>query len=270
MSKEAYYFSHDANARYDPKILAMRSVYGAAGYGWYWMIIEILREQPDFKLEINKYTWNALAMQMQSDADAIKKFVEDCINEFGLFKSDGKFIWSESLIRRMEKMTEKSEKARKAAKSRWEKDNKSNALAMQTQSGRNADAMQLNEMKRNEMKLNKNNNTHQCVGCVDGINVDKNEVNVNINDTLTKIVEVYENLGYGTVTKGVADILLSLVNEFSFEWVKEALHEGMLQNKRSLKYVQAILDRWRAEGGIDRSFRKEKDKQNESVYDNLF
>ena len=31
--KDAYFFSHDCNARNDPKILALRSVYGAEGYG---------------------------------------------------------------------------------------------------------------------------------------------------------------------------------------------------------------------------------------------
>ncbi|MFG6179738.1 Lin1244/Lin1753 domain-containing protein, partial [Halomonas sp. THAF12] len=68
--KNTYYFSHDGNARNDPKILSMRSVYGSEGYGWYWIIIEMLREQEDYKIKINKYTWNALAMQMQFDADA--------------------------------------------------------------------------------------------------------------------------------------------------------------------------------------------------------
>ncbi len=31
--KDAYYFPHDCNARNDPKILALRSVFGAEGYG---------------------------------------------------------------------------------------------------------------------------------------------------------------------------------------------------------------------------------------------
>ena len=31
--KDAYFFSHDCNARNDPKILALRSVYGARGTG---------------------------------------------------------------------------------------------------------------------------------------------------------------------------------------------------------------------------------------------
>ena len=50
--KDAYYFPHDCNARNDPKILALRSVFGAEGYGVYWMLIEILREQPDYTEDI--------------------------------------------------------------------------------------------------------------------------------------------------------------------------------------------------------------------------
>jgi len=119
--KEAYYFPHDANARHDPSVLAMRSVYGMEGYGRFWVLIEMLREQTDYKLQITKYTWDALAMQMQCTAEEAQKFVSDCINEFNLLRSDGEFIWSESLIRRMEGRSSKSEKARKAAYARWSK-----------------------------------------------------------------------------------------------------------------------------------------------------
>ena len=138
--KEAYYFSHDSNARHDPNILAMRSIYGMEGYGRYWVLIEMLREQSDYKLQITKYTWNALAMQMQCSAEEAQKFVSDCINEFNLLCSDGEFIWSESLIRRMEGRTSKSEKARKAAQARWGKKdekNQKNQGSMHLQSSEN-------------------------------------------------------------------------------------------------------------------------------------
>ena len=35
--KDAYFFAHDCNARNDPKVLALRSVYGTEGYGLYFM-----------------------------------------------------------------------------------------------------------------------------------------------------------------------------------------------------------------------------------------
>ena len=64
--KDAYFFSHDCNARNDPKILALRSVYGAEGYGVYFMLVEILREQPEYRLSVNKYIWNTLATERRA------------------------------------------------------------------------------------------------------------------------------------------------------------------------------------------------------------
>lgn len=158
--KDAYYFSHDCNARHDPKILAMRSVYGPQGYGWYWIIIELLREQTDYKIKIDKYVWNSLAMQTQSDADAIHQFILDCINEFNLLQSDDYYIWSESLLRRMDQKDIKSQKARQSANIRWgknndESDNLDNANALQTHSECNA----IKESKVKENKVNKKNSS---------------------------------------------------------------------------------------------------------------
>ncbi len=119
-------------------MLEMRAVYGAEGYGWYWMIIEMMREQSDFKLELCKR--NALAMHLQCDPDAAHSFVQSCINEFGLFDTDDEFFWSNSLLRRMNMRLEKSEKARQAALKRWGKDDSCdrNADAMRSHSDRNA------------------------------------------------------------------------------------------------------------------------------------
>ncbi len=137
MDKDAFFFPHDANARHDPKVLEMRYVYGAEGYGWYWIIVEMLREQKDYRLkQCGEFFYHALAMQMHCTVDAAHKFVDDCINQFNLFQSDGDFFWSNSLIRRMKSKDEKSEKARQAALSRWKK--KDNADAMQRECNRNA------------------------------------------------------------------------------------------------------------------------------------
>ncbi len=155
--KEAYYFSHDANARNDPDILAMRSKHGIKGYGMYWVVVEMLREQNDYKLKLNGYTSNALAMQMQCDPHYAEEFLKDCIDEFDLLQSDGKHVWSPSLLRRMQRKEEKSEQARKAAMARWDKEknneeeNKKDADAMQSQCNRNA----IKESKGNKKKDNR-------------------------------------------------------------------------------------------------------------------
>ena len=121
--KDAYYFSHDANARHDPKIIKMISVYGMEGYGWYWVIIEMLREQDNFKLSISdQRDIEVIASQTISDSEKIRKYLDDCVKIFKLFKKRKKYLWSSSLLNRMEKMNEKREKGRKAAKIRWDRE----------------------------------------------------------------------------------------------------------------------------------------------------
>jgi hypothetical protein len=128
--KDAFYFPHDAGARNDSRIMAMRTVYGAEGYAWYFMILEIMREQTDYRLPNNKYVFDALAMQLQCDRNAIEKFINNCATEFkdshgSLLSINEEFIWSESFLNRMNAVEIKREQSRSAANSRWEKTKKS-------------------------------------------------------------------------------------------------------------------------------------------------
>ncbi len=154
--KEAYYFSHDSNSRHDPKILALRLVYDYQGYGWYFAIVEILREQQEYKYDISlPFSWNALASELNTTPEKIKTFIDDCIHTFKLFNSDENFFWSESLNRRMKEKEERTKTAKKAALASWEKRKKNNgkmgdANALQLHSNSNA-------IKGKERKINKGN-----------------------------------------------------------------------------------------------------------------
>lgn len=134
MKKDTYYFSHDSNAMSDPKILAMRCDYGLEGYGLYWVIIEMLRNESNYKLSLNKTTYRAIKVQTGTSID-IEEFINNCINEYvdsstgnGLFNSDGNMFWSASLLKRMEKYEELKEKrsqaGKKAMENRWRKNDK--------------------------------------------------------------------------------------------------------------------------------------------------
>jgi hypothetical protein len=145
MKKEAYYFSHDSNAKDDPKILQLRMDMGWEGYGIFWAIIEMLRNESDFRMRTH---YKGIAFALQTHEDCIRKI----INDYDLFCTDEDFFWSESLLKRMELKEERSEKARESAKKRWNKDIDANA--MRTHSERNANAMQLKESKVKEIKEN--------------------------------------------------------------------------------------------------------------------
>jgi len=114
--KDAYYFSHDSNARNDPKIMALLNTYGVEGYGRWWIVVEMLSEQCEYSLPIKDWAHNALAMAMNISTQEVKEFIQSCIDEFELLDTDGEYFWSNSLLRRMEKKEEVRKKRSEAGK----------------------------------------------------------------------------------------------------------------------------------------------------------
>lgn len=105
-NKDAYYFSHDANALTDPKILAMRCDYGMEGYGLYWAIIEMLRNEEKYKLDYDKNTFRAIKSLTNTTIN-IEKYMNDCIEDYQLFKLENNKFFSNSLLKRMEEYDHK-------------------------------------------------------------------------------------------------------------------------------------------------------------------
>lgn len=117
------YFSHDCNAMGDSKISDLRADYGMEGYGVYWGILEAMSREADLCLPYTKRKFSSLRLAMSPTFD-MKKFIDDCIKEYGLFKSDGEKFWSSSLQKRLSQVTELSETRRAAANARWHPETK--------------------------------------------------------------------------------------------------------------------------------------------------
>lgn len=114
--KDAYYFKHDSNARNDERLLSIRIKHGMAGYGVYWAIVEKLREQKDYCLQIDH---KSIAWELHVDEEIVRSVIED----YGLFTiQDGRF-YSERLCDDMREWDDKKEARRQAGirgmKSRW-------------------------------------------------------------------------------------------------------------------------------------------------------
>jgi uncharacterized protein YdaU (DUF1376 family) len=154
MKKDAFYFPHDSNAKDDPKVVMMIEQLGLESYGIFWVLVEILRDQPDFKYPLALIP--AIARRYNTTAEKVKAVVMS----YGLFQIENdEFFFSRSLNNRMLPMLEKREQARQAANKRWEKqkqltekNNESNANAMRTHSDSNAHPMPKREEKKKEEK----------------------------------------------------------------------------------------------------------------------
>ena len=102
VKKDAYYFMHDDNARTDPKLKAILRKHGAAGYGVWWIIVEMLRSQTGYELPCSDYTIEAIADDSRCEVSFIREFLEMCFELELLVKSDdGERFWSWSLKGRM-------------------------------------------------------------------------------------------------------------------------------------------------------------------------
>ncbi len=110
MKKEAYYFSHDSNARNDLKMVKLRRSLGLEGYGIFWCIIEILRETEGYILE--QITISDIAFELKADQEKVKSVV----NDFGLFKKKGSKFYSARLSYSMQLYNEKKDKLSDAGK----------------------------------------------------------------------------------------------------------------------------------------------------------
>ena len=120
--KDAFYFPHDSNARYDAKILELRAEYGWEGYGIYWAIIESLRDANIDNYKLPTRTLGGIALSMNLEKTFLIDFI-DALVEFDLLQKDEKHFWSDTLISRMEIREEKRQKradaGRLGARARW-------------------------------------------------------------------------------------------------------------------------------------------------------
>lgn len=110
--KETFYFQHDYNARNDPKLQDVLIDLGAEGIGIFWCLVEQLYEQGG-KMPLRSCRSVAFALHVDlSKVDAV-------VNNYGLFKNDGVDMWSESILKRLNKRKCLSDKRKQSASARW-------------------------------------------------------------------------------------------------------------------------------------------------------
>ena len=128
------YIPHPSNARLAGGLLRLRIDEGAAGYGVYWMLLELLRDAPDYKLTADP---RALAFAINEPDTSL---VERTINNLALFDRDteGNLFspWlNEQLTAYDDKKRKLQEAGRRGAARRYQSKSIDNGVAIATPSG---------------------------------------------------------------------------------------------------------------------------------------
>ena len=103
--RDAFYFSHDSNAKDDPKIMLLVDELGLEGYGIFWVLIEELRNQDGYMYPLR------LVRVLARRYNTTEAKMQTVIKNYDLFKfTENDFFFSESLLQRMRHLDEKRRK----------------------------------------------------------------------------------------------------------------------------------------------------------------
>jgi len=110
--KDVFWFNHDSNAHNDPKIVGLMQEWGYAGYGIYWILIECMRAERDFKIPWDKGYLDAIALHGKQEQ---LKDVILYLAKVELVQFEDRILWSNTFIERMGVINELRENRSKTA-----------------------------------------------------------------------------------------------------------------------------------------------------------
>lgn len=251
MGRDVYYFSHDVNASNDPKIIVMKELCGIISYAWWWILIEQLAVQEDYRLPMDKITFTGLGIAFgmkQNEANAssneanlskteqAKAFVNLLINECELLETDGKYFWSPSLIRRnllrKNKQVEISRKRSEAGRLGGLKSAEQRSKTKQM-----LQANEANQANQAKGKERKENNIERDTRARE----DENPLSMFDDDEVKNkpIYDLYMK-AIGDVSPVIKDRLDDLVESYGKERVIVAINTTADNGGNSIKYVETV------------------------------
>jgi len=254
--KEAYYFSHDSNARNDLKMVKLRRLCGLEGIGLFWCVVEMLREADRYKLSIDVIS--SICFELRVD----EKIFENLF-ECELLKKNGSYFYTESLLKRMKKREKISKIRAKVGKigggmSNKKTTSKSQAIAEQSlakikqlpsikgkeRKGKEIKGNEIkikeikgNEMKEKEIKEKEKKIKKERKDVVELSDMsDEEKLIKQINDDVRFWTNRPTELAFGEIDK-----YKELYNEFGRDKVHDAMGKAREQNKFSIAYIRGIL-----------------------------
>jgi len=281
MSKDTYYFSHDTNAFLDPKIRILISHYGIISYAMFWVIVEMLATQKEHKIPLKGFiesihpllqgkpldyndeedSWrdtdgNYVDLDMigcHRIATGIAKEIFGMMFDVGLFKTDDKYFWSNSLIDRMKIKEDKSQKQRELANKRWHskaKVDNNNANALPTEMPTHyQQKCQRNALKEKKGKENKVNNIsgNTDIEDIQSMDTSLKSVSVDKNNGYKELIDIYQKES-GDFNENSIKRLIKCDEVYTKQWVIDAIKDSVMQNHVEIQYIEGILKNYKKEG----------------------
>lgn len=236
------YFPFDVDFFSDRKIKILKSRYGADGITLYIYLLCEVYKSNGYYLETDDDFLYIISDDLNMSYEKIRQIMnfllERSLFDDTLFKSD-KVLTSIGIQRRFQEAI-KSRASKRAVEITkfWLLEKNETQSFIKVNPNPNKSENNSNKSENNPSKSEINDTKKS--------KVNKNKVKESKVDN--NIFFVYENCGFGTINNFTKEQLEVLVNDFSFEWTKEALEIATTNGARNLKYVQRVLENWRDKG----------------------
>nr|DAL53417.1 MAG TPA_asm: replisome organizer [Caudoviricetes sp.] len=124
---------------------------------------------------------------------------------------------------------------------------------------RNKTEIKQKEIKKKQTTMNNNditmsNNDNNTTGAVPP----PEEMDLD-NPKLANLIKLYQDCGFGLITPYSANMLRDYMNEYSYEWVKEAVEIAEQNGVRTLAYIRGVLNKKKAGADKPRNNFKKKE-----------
>ncbi|NOW92359.1 DnaD/phage-associated family protein [Clostridium beijerinckii] len=236
------YFPFDVDFFSDRKIKILKSRYGADGITLYMYLLCEVYKSNGYYLETDDDFLYIISDDLNMSYEKIRQIMnfllERSLFDDTLFKSD-KVLTSIGIQRRFQEAI-KSRASKRAVEITkfWLLEKNETQSFIKVNPNPNKSENNSNKSENNSSKSEINDTKKS--------KVNKNKVKESKVDN--NIFFVYENCGFGTINNFTKEQLEVLVNDFSFEWTKEAIEIAATNKARDLRYVQRVLENWRDRG----------------------
>lgn len=238
MAKQQY-FSHDVNAFSDPKIVIMIEDWGVVSYAYWWTLVEDLASEENNTLPINNITFRYYAKKWNIEKDEVQRFIKSLIDDYELLATDdGLEFWSESLNKRIEKVSQKMDARREvysemgkrsAAKRKAKTVNDESSTVATVGNGSTQPLATVDEpLNGCQQKKRKENKEEE---------INKRKEN---NRTVLRTVEFYVS-NIGQLSPLNLEKINDLIDDYGDDNVLQALTYAHSKGKASIGYIATVL-----------------------------
>lgn len=148
IKNNADWFSHDADASSDEKLVYLESTFGHMGYAVYFKFLECMTRSGGFRLQWNDIKKAIYASKFNISVTEMDRFITECCRqEVKAFEIDDGFIFSPGLIKRLEPLLAKREYNRQ----------KYQEQKQDVEEKQNDDSISVTEMTQSKVKESKGN-----------------------------------------------------------------------------------------------------------------